>query len=398
MQVIAAQASAAYSDICEHCEQRITQQFAVTVELIRVSLMPTTINLQLTNSDYPIIVDGDLNATSLAQRLAQLGKDKYALLVDSNVEMALGLELFAQVPELVPIRISAGEQEKNLGNVERVIGAMLQARLNRNSAMICFGGGVVGDLGGFCAASFMRGIDFVQIPTTLLAQVDAAIGGKTGVNHPLGKNMIGAFHQPRTVLINPNLLSSLPKREFNAGMAEVIKAGLLYDADFFHWLETNSAAIKRHHPATLEQTIARAAEIKTIIVEQDELEQSDTRAWLNLGHTFAHALETEYDYTRYLHGEAVAIGLNAAAYCSAQLGHITPEHCTRIASLCSAFDLPTNCPDANAESLIKHMLLDKKNRAARLTLVLLRQLGAAYVEPNLSPERVLQMLRQFQHN
>ena len=360
--------------------------------------MPTTIHLQLTNTDCPIIVDGDLNATSLAQHLAQLGKDKYALLVDSNVETDLGLELFAQVPELVPIRISAGEQEKNLGNVERIIGAMLQARLNRNSAMICFGGGVVGDLGGFCAASFMRGIDFVQIPTTLLAQVDAAIGGKTGVNHPLGKNMIGAFHQPRTVLINPNLLSSLPEREFNAGMAEVIKAGLLYDADFFQWLEANSTAIKRRHPATLEQTIARAAEIKAIIVEQDELEQSDTRAWLNLGHTFAHALETEYDYTRYLHGEAVAIGLNAAAYCSAQLGHITPEHCTRIAQLCSAFDLPTNCPDANAERLIEHMLLDKKNRATRLTLVLLRQLGAAYVEPSLSPERVLQMLRSYQQS
>ena len=358
--------------------------------------MPTTIHLQLTNTDCPIVVDGDLNATSLAQHLAQLGKDKYALLVDSNVEAALGLELFTQVPELVPIRISAGEQEKNLGNVERIIGAMLQARLNRNSAMICFGGGVVGDLGGFCAASFMRGIDFIQIPTTLLAQVDAAIGGKTGVNHPLGKNMIGAFHQPRTVLINPKLLSSLPEREFNAGMAEVIKAGLLYDADFFQWLEANSAAIKQRHPATLEQTIARAAEIKAIIVEQDELEQSDTRAWLNLGHTFAHALETEYDYQRYLHGEAVAIGLNAAAYCSAQLGHITPEHCTRIAQLCSAFDLPTNCPDANAERLIGHMLLDKKNRTARLTLVLLRQLGAAYVEPSLSPECVLQMLRSYQ--
>ena len=360
--------------------------------------MPTTIHLQLTNSDCPIIVDGDLNATSLAQHLAQLGKDKYALLVDSNVEATLGLELFAQVPELVPIRISAGEQQKNLDNVERIIGAMLQARLNRNSAMICFGGGVVGDLGGFCAASFMRGIDFVQIPTTLLAQVDAAIGGKTGVNHPLGKNMIGAFHQPSTVLVNPNLLSSLPEREFNAGMAEVIKAGLLYDADFFQWLEANSAAIKRRHPATLEQTIARAAEIKATIVEQDELEQSDTRAWLNLGHTFAHALETEYDYQRYLHGEAVAIGLNAAAYCSAQLGHIALEHCTRIAQLCSAFDLPTNCPDANAERLIEHMLLDKKNRAERLTLVLLRQLGAAYVEPSLSPERVLQMLRSYQQS
>ena len=353
-------------------------------------------DLKLKGRNHPIVIDSAMTSATLAQQLSELGASNYALLTDSNVVKQVGLQLFAGLtPAPVVIELAAGEQQKNLANVELVIGQMLQAGLDRSSVLLCFGGGVIGDLGGFCAASFMRGIDFVQIPTTLLAQVDAAIGGKTGVNHQLGKNMIGAFHQPRKVLIDPGALVSLPKREYNAGIAEIIKAALIASADFFAWLEQHQDAIVARDPQVLEPMIARAANIKVDIVERDEHERSGARALLNLGHSFGHAIETEYNYSRYLHGEAVAIGMNMAAYVSRKLGNIDPSLPDRLAALCDKFSLPTNCPDANPQNLFSRMRHDKKNAGNNLRLVLLADLGTAYLESSLSAERIGEFLQDY---
>ena len=359
--------------------------------------MAEIIELKHAGGVSELVVDSQLHDSQvLAAYCASIQAESYVVITDTKVEQALGREMFAALPGKVKvISVAPGETSKSLQQCERIIGQMLSVGMNRNSALICFGGGVVGDLGGFCAASFMRGIAYIQVPTTLLAQVDAAIGGKTGVNHALGKNLIGAFHQPRKVLINPNFLRSLPEREYSAGMAEIIKAALLDDADFFTWLEQNQASIQARSSQLLAPMISRAAAIKARIVSQDEREQSNLRALLNLGHSFAHALETEYNYERYLHGEAVAIGLNIAAYFSRHLGNISAQCCVRIESLCSAFNLPTACPQAPVAQLLRHMAFDKKNSAGQINLILLKRLGAAYVDSSFSRSSVGELLNSY---
>ncbi|WP_372930363.1 3-dehydroquinate synthase, partial [Shewanella putrefaciens] len=249
----------------------------------------------------------------------------------------------------------------------------------RDSVLVALGGGVIGDMTGFAAACYQRGIDFIQIPTTLLSQVDSSVGGKTAVNHPLGKNMIGAFYQPQLVLIDTQCLHTLPAREFAAGMAEVIKYGIMWDGEFFQWLENNVQALKRLETEALVYAISRCCEIKADVVSQDETEQG-VRALLNLGHTFGHAIEAEMGYGNWLHGEAVAAGTVLAAQTARSLGLIDESIVCRIVQLLQAFDLPVSAPESmDFDSFIQHMRRDKKVLGGQIRLVLPTGIGQADV-------------------
>ena len=272
-----------------------------------------------------------------------------------------------------------GEAHKNLATLERIYTALLEQRFDRNTTLIALGGGVVGDICGFAAASYQRGVHFVQIPTTLLAQVDSSVGGKTGVNHPLGKNMIGAFHQPRAVIIDTDTLGTLPDRELSAGLAEIIKYGLLGDAEFFAWLEQNIASLRAREPAALAYAIERSCRNKASIVAEDEHERG-ARALLNLGHTFGHAIETGLGYGRWLHGEAVACGMLMAARMSARMGWLDAAALPRIEKLLRTAELPTTPPsELDAARMRELMSIDKKVVDGSLRLVLLRGIGSAVV-------------------
>jgi 3-dehydroquinate synthase len=271
-----------------------------------------------------------------------------------------------------------GERHKTLATFTSVIDRLIDARFHRDCCLVALGGGVIGDLTGYVAASYQRGVDFVQVPTTLLAQVDSSVGGKTAVNHPRAKNMIGAFHQPTAVLADTSTLRTLPPRELAAGLAEVIKYGIIVDADFFAWLEAHIDELKLLDAAALTHAIRVSCEIKAAIVAEDEREQG-RRALLNLGHTFGHALEALGNYERWLHGEAVAIGTVLAARTSAALGLIEERDCERIERLLARAGLPTRAGGIDAGELLEHMRGDKKADRGGLKLVLIRALGSAQV-------------------
>jgi 3-dehydroquinate synthase len=278
-----------------------------------------------------------------------------------------------------------GEQHKTLATLERVVDALLAARHSRGTTLVAVGGGVVGDLVGFAAAVYQRGVDFVQVPTTLLAQVDSSIGGKTAVNHPRGKNMIGAFHQPRGVLIDIAVLDSLPERELSAGLAEVVKYGLLGDADFLAWLETALPALRARDPQALRHAIRRSGEIKAEVVAADERE-GGVRALLNLGHTFGHAIETHAGYGAWLHGEAVGAGMVMAADLSWRLGWIDADDAARVRAVVAAAGLPETPPaDLTPQGFLEHMAVDKKVVDGRVRLVLLEAPGRAVVTDGFDP-------------
>lgn len=275
-----------------------------------------------------------------------------------------------------------GEQFKNLNTLEQIFTGLLEAGFNRKATIIALGGGVIGDMAGFAAACYQRGIAFLQIPTTLLAQVDSSVGGKTGVNHALGKNMIGAFYQPRAVIIDTDVLSTLADRELSAGLAEVIKYGLIADAEFLDWLEQNIEALKARDTAALTKAILRSCQIKADVVAKDETE-AGLRAILNLGHTYGHAIETEMGYGNWLHGEAVAAGMVMACELSARLGWIPEALVKRAAALLQRADLPIAPPQQmKAEAFLKHMKVDKKNVDGTIRLVLLRGCGEAITTGN----------------
>ena len=279
------------------------------------------------------------------------------------------------------IMVDDGEAHKNMRSLGRILDAMTAAGLARDGGVIALGGGVIGDLAGFAAAVYMRGVAVTQVPTSLLAQVDAAIGGKTGINHPQGKNLIGAFYQPRAVLCDTTVLSSLPKREYCAGLAEVVKYGLLGDAAFFEWLEQNAVALAARETAAVLHVLEQSARAKADIVVADERESSGRRALLNLGHTFAHAVETKLGYGEWLHGEAVAAGLVAAARLSEQTSGFAAAETARIISLLSALSLPTDIPSQiSSDSLLAAMELDKKNLHEGRRFVLMRRIGDAYLD------------------
>jgi 3-dehydroquinate synthase len=340
--------------------------------------MAEMLTVQLADRSYPIYFAADLRQEIHAalEALGRAGR-KVAVVTDSNVatrqKRALA-EVAAGAPMLV---LPPGESTKSLESLGRVLDFLAGQRLDRTSAVVAVGGGVIGDLAGFGAAAYLRGIDFYQVPTTLLAMVDSSVGGKTGINLKAGKNLVGAFHQPRGVFIATEMLATLPAREFAAGMAEVIKCGLLGDADLFSRLE--------HLPLTIASSdlpavIRRCCAIKARIVEADERElaKEGGRALLNLGHTFGHAIEQTTGYGRYLHGEAVAIGLAAAARLSQKLGHLAAAEVARVEAVLSAHALPTRLATAlPAVELMAAMTRDKKVRAGLLRFVVLTRLGEA---------------------
>jgi len=293
------------------------------------------------------------------------------------------------------VTLPDGEQFKNLDHLNSIFTKLLEQNHDRKTTLIALGGGVVGDMAGFAAASYQRGVPFIQIPTTLLAQVDSSVGGKTGVNHPLGKNMVGAFHQPAAVIIDTDTLNTLPDRQFSAGMAEVIKYGLIVDYPFFEWLETNADAIIRRDKEALSEAIERSCINKAKIVSADEKEHG-IRAILNFGHTFGHAIETFQAYRGWLHGEAVAAGMAMALDLSMNAGNLSQEDVDRSNALMSFFSLPVAAPkDMTADDFMKLMYSDKKVLDGQLRLVLLRSLGQGYVSQDFAQRWIDATLAKF---
>lgn len=338
-----------------------------------------TVDIQLGDRSYPILIGPGLLRDSGVLRNHVEAKD---LLIVTNETVA---PLYLQTLQnglsdkrVETIILRDGEEYKTLETFGLIVDALIDKRFNRDAAIVALGGGVVGDMAGFAAAAYQRGIDFIQIPTTLLAQVDSSVGGKTAVNHPRAKNMIGAFHQPRAVIADTRTLSTLPDREYRAGIAEVVKYGLIYDPQFFSWLEANVEQINVREDNAVIHAVKRSCEIKAEIVGADEREQG-LRAILNLGHTFGHAIETATGYGTWLHGEAIAAGMVMAADMSAKLGWLPQEDRQRAVTLLQRFGLPVRGPAIGAQRVRELMGMDKKVLGGKLRLVLLQRLGQADV-------------------
>ncbi|MGO3058375.1 MAG: 3-dehydroquinate synthase [Halomonas sp.] len=347
-----------------------------------------TLNVALGDRSYPIHIGSGL--LDDPQALTPYLAGKQVMVVTNETVAPLYLEaLCAHLPSDVDVRtviLPDGEQYKTIEQVSRIWDALLEAGFNRRCTLVALGGGVIGDMVGYAAASYQRGVAFIQVPTTLLSQVDSSVGGKTGVNHPLGKNMIGAFWQPKAVLIDIATLASLPARELSAGLAEVIKYGLIRDEPFLSWLEDNMAALRHISPEAIIEAIARSCQIKADIVADDETEQG-VRAHLNLGHTFGHAIEAHQGYGNWLHGEAVGAGMALAATLSQQLGFISGADLTRAQAVIESAGLPLAAPtDMQSDDFLTRMRLDKKNVDAKLRLVLLHAIGNACIDDTTSEE------------
>jgi shikimate kinase / 3-dehydroquinate synthase len=332
----------------------------------------------LGSRSYPIVIGRALlDDPGLLER--HVGGGKVAIVTNTVVAplylARLAAPLKAAGRDVVEIVLPDGEQYKNWESMNLVFDALLANKCDRKTTLVALGGGVIGDMTGFAAATYMRGVPFVQVPTTLLAQVDSSVGGKTGINHPLGKNMIGAFYQPRAVLADTATLDTLPARELSAGLAEVIKHGAILDARFFDWIEQNIDKLVARDPQALAHAIARSCEIKADVVRQDERE-SGLRAVLNFGHTFGHAIEAGLGYGAWLHGEAVGCGMVMAADLSHRLGHIDAAAVERMRALVRAAGLPVVAPDLGAERWFELMEVDKKNEGGAIKFILLKPLGA----------------------
>ncbi len=353
------------------------------------------LNVELGTRRYPIRIGPGALGHTEAFESALPGRHAL-LLSDSNVAPLYAERVLASLPARLSVAvhsIPAGEQHKNLASAEAVFAALAELRASRDAAVIALGGGVVGDLGGFAAACWMRGIRFLQLPTTLLAMVDSSVGGKTAVDLPQGKNLVGAFHQPCAVIADTDTLATLPPRELRAGLAEVLKYGAIFDAAFFSWLEAQADALLGGDGDALGEAIERSCRFKAGVVARDETEQGE-RALLNFGHTFGHAIETEQGYGGLLHGEAVAIGMLLAARLSAQLGMAPMQDAERLAGLLARLGLPVSMPPAlQAERLLGHMRLDKKNLSGRLRLILWRGLGKAEIVSGVDEAAVLKCLQ-----
>lgn len=353
----------------------------------------STLTVELGERSYPILIEaGLLGKKNLIQRF--LKTNKVVVVTNDIVKpllLAPLLEALGDVEHHV-IVLPDGEQYKTLASFEKVLTELLEIHAARDTTIIALGGGVIGDLTGYVAASFQRGMPFIQIPTTLLSQVDSSVGGKTAVNHPLGKNMIGAFYQPKAVLIDTASLQTLSAREFSAGMAEVIKYGVIYDEPFFAWLETNVEQLKLQNPETLQHAIFRCCQIKAEIVAQDE-QEAGIRALLNLGHTFGHAIEAEQGYGNWLHGEAVAAGIVLACITSTKKNWLSTSNLRRVEALLLAFDLPTEAPPKMGfAEFVKHMRHDKKVKAGRIRFILPTGIGSAVVTDDVDDEMLKAIL------
>jgi len=340
-----------------------------------------TLTVDLGDRSYPIhIGDGLVSRPELIlPHLAQ----KRVMVVSNTTVAPLYLAPLKAMLEAAGVTVAQvilpdGEVYKNWETLNLVFDALLSQRAERKTTLIALGGGVIGDMTGFAAASYQRGVPFIQIPTTLLSQVDSSVGGKTGINHPLGKNMIGAFYQPKVVLADTATLKTLPPRELSAGLAEVIKYGLIRDAEFLAWLETNMSKLHALDPAAIAYAIYRSCEIKAQVVGQDERE-GGIRAILNLGHTFGHAIETGMGYGNWLHGEAVAAGMVMAAQTSQHMGWIAEADVERIRALIRAAGLPDLAPDLGVDTWLEYMGHDKKVEGGHMRFVLLKKLGEAVI-------------------
>lgn len=350
------------------------------------------LTVSLAERSYPIYIQAGV--LQRPERILQHIRSEKVVIVTNDVVKALYAQALLDVlkdRDCSLISLPDGEAHKNLQQFESIVTQLLEFRAARDTTLVALGGGVIGDITGFVAATYQRGIDFIQVPTTLLAQVDSSVGGKTAVNHPLGKNMIGAFYQPKAVLIDPLSLNTLPPREFAAGMAEVIKYGIIYDSDFFNWLEQNHRVIKAQQADALAYMLRRCCAIKAEIVAQDERE-AGIRALLNLGHTFGHAIEAEQGYGSWLHGEAVAVGIMLACIASEALGWFEASQTRRIYNLLRAFELPVVAPaEMNYDIFMRHMRLDKKVSEGKIAFILPRNIGKACVTKALS-EQILRSI------
>lgn len=339
-----------------------------------------TLQVDLGERSYPIHIGADL--LSKAELFAPHIAGKQVAIVTNETVAPLYLERLTQTLagyKVQPIVLPDGESFKNWETLQLIFDGLLTARHDRRTTIIALGGGVIGDMAGFAAACYQRGVDFIQVPTTLLSQVDSSVGGKTGINHPLGKNMVGAFYQPKAVLIDTATLRTLPPRELSAGLAEVIKYGLICDAPFLDWLETHMEALLALEPTALTEAIDRSCAAKARVVGADERE-SGIRATLNLGHTFGHAIETHMGYGVWLHGEAVAAGTVMALEMSRRLGWIDAAERDRSIRLLRAAGLPIVPPlEMTPAHFLEHMAVDKKVIDGQLRLVLLSRLGEAVV-------------------
>ena len=351
------------------------------------------ITVALGPRSYPVWIGAGLLADHARWRAALRGR--HALVISNTTVAPLYLpriEAGLHGLRWSPFLLDDGEAHKTFANVGRALEALAELGATRDACVIALGGGVVGDLAGFSAACWMRGIDFIQMPTTLLAMVDSSVGGKTGVNLPAGKNLAGAFHQPRAVVADLDTLTTLPEREYRAGLAEVVKGAAIGDAAFFAWLEQHAAALAARDPASVAEAIARKVQYKAGVVARDETEQGE-RALLNLGHTFGHAIETAGNYTAVLHGEGVAIGMRLAAQLSERLGLSQPADSARLQRLLEQLGLPSAIPPGmDAQQLLALMRLDKKNSAGQLRLILWRGIGRAEIVAGVAEADVLAVL------
>ena len=343
-----------------------------------------TLYVELGERRYPIFIGSDLDPQAL---LAPYIHGKQVMIVSNTTVAPLYLQRYQTAIEALDKRVATcilpdGEKYKDSQHLNLIFDALLEARFNRDCTVLALGGGVIGDMAGFASACFQRGVYFIQVPTTLLSQVDSSVGGKTGINHPLGKNMIGAFQQPQVVLADMSQLSTLPDRELSAGLAEVIKYALLGDESFLVWLEEHMDALVARDEKLLAEAVYRSCAHKARIVANDEKEQGE-RALLNLGHTFGHAIESYMGYGVWLHGEAVATGMVMAADLSQRMGWISQEDLERTKKIISRAQLPIVCPKIPLDDFLAYMAHDKKVLNGQLRLVLLKQLGEAVITRDL---------------
>ncbi len=335
------------------------------------------------NTSYDITIDTLKNMTF----------DRKVVVVTNPTISALHLDYLTSkidAKELSIVTIPDGEEYKRMNTLETILEHCFEHKLNRSSLLIAFGGGVIGDMTGFAASIYQRGIDFIQIPTTLLSQVDASVGGKTGINNKYGKNLIGAFYQPIAVNIDPHFLTTLPKREFGAGVAEIVKMAVTFNSDFFKWLEENDL----NDEENIKVAIAKSVETKAWVVSQDEKERG-LRAALNYGHTFGHVIENETNYDTYLHGEAVGIGMTMANALAVKIGYMTQEDSNRVTALLKKYDIPTTYNIKDVEDFYEHFFLDKKSLDNKIKFIVPKGIGDCEITANISKEDVIEVLKGF---
>ena len=352
-----------------------------------------TLHVELGDRRYPIFIGSDLNPRNLLEPYIQ---GQQVMIVSNTTVAPLYLTTYVAALEALGKKVATcilpdGEKYKNIEYLNLIFDALLEAGFNRDATVLALGGGVIGDMAGFASACFQRGVYFIQVPTTLLSQVDSSVGGKTGINHPLGKNMIGAFQQPQVVLADMAQLVTLPTRELSAGLAEVIKYALLGDVDFLDWLEGHIDDLVRRDPERLAEAVYRSCAHKARIVASDEKEQGE-RALLNLGHTFGHAIESYMGYGVWLHGEAVAVGMVMAADLSQRLGWISTDDLERTKKIIQRAHLPVKCPAIPLDEFLGFMAHDKKVLNGQLRLVLMSSLGKAIITKDFDVELMKQAI------